>query len=270
MATVASPENDQSSTRPRRLQKEPKTKPSQTQLAAGDGPDEGVQPPDFEGAVCTDNTLPSRETLRRIASLPVLDREGQSRPFGSLYGRPGERLLVLFVRHFFCGNCQEYLRTLSEAISVDDLTARSARIVVIGCGEPPLIDMYAEAAACPFSIYADPTRQLYDALGMVSTLALGSRPGYMAGPGASLWTLIGRSILQNLRQIPRGLALKGGNQRQVGGEFLFTRRQGAHDSETEGEQPLDIEDVDVTWCHRMKTTRDHAEVDELKTLLGLS
>ncbi|EFX03882.1 hypothetical protein CMQ_810 [Grosmannia clavigera kw1407] len=213
-----------------------------------------INPPDFDGAVRTKNTLPSRDTLHRIADLPVLDREGKPHPFKSLYAERG-RVLIVFVRHFFCGNCQEYLRVLSASITADALARAAggaARIVVVGCGEPPLIDMYAEAAACAFPIYADPTRQLYDELDMVSTLALGEKPAYMGR--TSMWASIVRSISQGLRQIPQGLVLKAGNQRQVGGEFLFESAA----------------DVEVTWCHRMKTTRDHAEVAELKKVLGLT
>lgn len=44
--------------------------------------------------------------------------------------------------------------------------------------------------------------------------------------------------------------LSGGDYRQVGGEFLF---QGGK----------------VTWCHRMKSTRDHAEVPLVRQQLGL-
>ncbi|OAA68076.1 Thioredoxin-like fold protein [Niveomyces insectorum RCEF 264] len=235
------------------------------------GDTDQINPPDFDGAVRTNNKLPSPDTLRRIADLPVLDRAGKSHPFRSLYEQPG-RTLVIFVRHFFCGNCQEYLRALSEAVPTTLLATAAVptRIVVVGCGEPPLIDMYAEAAACPYPVYADPTRRLYDVLGMVSTLALGAPPGYMQR--TSLWRSSLRSIGQGLRQIPRGLALKGGNQRQVGGEFLFERRQppaeGA-DANAHANANAHAADVTVTWCHRMTTTRDHAEPEQIRTLLAL-
>ena len=48
----------------------------------------------------------------------------------------------------------------------------------------------------------------------------------------------------------RPLALKGGDFKQVGGEFLF-------------------ENGECTWAHRMKTTRGHAEVSEIRNLIGL-
>lgn len=151
---------------------------------------------------------------------------------------------------------------LSLAIPLEALAAAPVptHIVVIGCGEPPLIDMYAEATGCAYPIFADPTRRLYDELGMVRTLAMGATPGYMRH--ISMWGSALRSIGQGLRVIPRGLALKGGNQRQVGGEFLFETKAGADDGD-------DGDAAEVTWCHRMKTTRDHAEADELQDLLGL-
>ena len=44
--------------------------------------------------------------------------------------------------------------------------------------------------------------------------------------------------------------LKGGDFWQVGGEFI-------------------IESGEVTWCRRMRNTRDHAEMPEIKRLLGV-
>ena len=44
--------------------------------------------------------------------------------------------------------------------------------------------------------------------------------------------------------------LSGGDFKQVGGEFLFQNGK-------------------VTWCHRMKNTRDHAEVPLVRQQLGL-
>lgn len=41
-----------------------------------------------------------------------------------------------------------------------------------------------------------------------------------------------------------------GDYKQNGGEYLF-------------------EDGELKWCHRMRTTSDHAEVKELKQVLGL-
>ncbi|RYP92969.1 hypothetical protein DL770_000843 [Monosporascus sp. CRB-9-2] len=241
---------------------------------------------DFQGEVQTNNDLPSLETLREIESYTVLDAYGRSHPFKSLYaGRNvARRVLIIFVRHFFCGNCQEYLRTLSASITPEALLQLpvSTFIAVIGCGSPKLIDSYHKETGCPFPIYADPTRRLYNKLGMVRTLSLGSRPAYM---NKSLASSVVSSVVQGLKQVKTGLATKMGDQRQVGGEFLFEPASMSLEppisSPADDAGPLDeddasntsasekVEEKRVTWCHRMRTTRDHAEIPELMEVLGL-
>lgn len=66
----------------------------------------GVDPStEFIGDVNTNNDLPSQEILKKVESMIVLDKDGQSRPFKSLYSGPNvaRRVLVIFIRHFFCG-----------------------------------------------------------------------------------------------------------------------------------------------------------------------
>lgn len=48
---------------------------------------------------------PSAENLRQIENYTVLDKEGNKHPFKSLYAGPEStpRVLVIFIRHFFCG-----------------------------------------------------------------------------------------------------------------------------------------------------------------------
>ena len=222
---------------------------------------------DFEGDVKVSNKLPTVAELKKVADLPVLDAGGKSQPFKNIYSgeKATQRVLVIFVRHFFCGvspspppplttspdaskNCQEYLRTLSSSLRPDALLAlpTPTQIVVIGCGHPDLISMYRQTTACPFPIYADPTRKLYDHLGMTRTLDLGpSRPEYMQ---KSLLYVMLASFVQSLKS--GWGAIQGGDYRQVGGEFLF-------------------DDGNVTWGHRMRNTRDHAEIPALRNVLGL-
>jgi hypothetical protein len=51
------------------------------------------------------------------------------------------------------------------------------------------------------------------------------------------------------------------------------KKLGGVSSETsldgKGEVGAEGEDKAVTWCHRMRTTRDHAEIPELMEVLGL-
>ncbi|KAJ4993280.1 hypothetical protein SVAN01_01255 [Stagonosporopsis vannaccii] len=206
---------------------------------------------EFEGTVHVNNDLPTDEDMKKVEDLLILDAEGKSRPFKDLYSASGvaPRQLIIFIRHFFCGpkNCQEYLRTLASSITPEALLAlpTPTSITVIGCGRPELIPMYTAATSCPFPIYAEPTRKIYDHLGMTRTFDLGAKPAYMQT----------HLLINSVQSIFQGLstgrkALKGGDFKQVGGEFLF-----------EGGQ--------CTWVHRMRTTRGHCEVEDIRALVGL-
>ena len=57
--------------------------------------------------------------------------------------------------------------------------------------------MYTRETACPFPIYADPTRQLYHKLRMTATLALGAKsPEYMQ---RSMLSVVLQSFVEELR-----------------------------------------------------------------------
>ena len=79
---------------------------------------------------------------------------------------------------------------------------------------------------------------------MTKTLAGGDKPKFLEGKG--FLGLVGKSIGQALTW---GGAFKGGDIQQVGGEFLFVGGE-------------------CVWCHRMKTVRDHIEVEELMKVMG--
>ncbi|KAI9866115.1 MAG: hypothetical protein M1813_001676 [Trichoglossum hirsutum] len=206
---------------------------------------------DSQGDAAVSDDIPTQEVLDKAADLPVLDVDGSSRPFRSLYSQGGvaRRVLIVFVRQFFCGNCQSFIHALSSSVNPDLLLSLPVptSIAIVGCGHPDLIPMYVEETQCPFPVYADPSRKLYDQLGMSRTLSLGSKkPDYMRG---SMLAGVFKSILQGVRSGTGGF--KGGDIKQVGGEFMF-------------------DDGKVAWCHRMKNTRDHSEIPELRRVLGLT
>ena len=105
---------------------------------------------------------------------------------------------------------------------------------------------------------------------------MGARPEYQRrGTVKGMW----QSVVQGLSNLKGGRALQGLDWHQVGGEFLFepvdmstpitspaseVNRQLNGDGATEY-----VEDKQITWCHRMKNTRDHAELPELREILGL-
>lgn len=144
--------------------------------------------------------------------------------------------------------------------------------------------MYQEATNCPFPIYADPTKKLYDELGMMRTLNLGARPEYQRR-GTLMG--IGQSVLQSLKQIKGGKLFQGGDYQQVGGEFLFEPVRMSTPITSPADGPVGMhasggilgngdkigesegyEEKRITWCHRMKNTRDHAEIPEIREVLG--
>jgi hypothetical protein len=260
---------------------------------------------DFPGDVNTNNEIPTQEVLKSVEDMTVLDKDGKIIPFKNLYSGPNvtRRVLVIFIRHFFCGvrsffslqsvhlltceqNCQEYLRTLTDSITSDELLALPTPtfIAIVGHGSPSLIPMYASETHCPFPIYADPTKRLYNALGMLRTLNLGTRPEYQRrGTVKGMW----ESVRQGILNLKGGKALHGLDWHQVGGEFLFepvnmstpivspadeVNKQlgGAVSGNAKlGYADGYVEEKHVTWCHRMKNTRDHAELPELREVLGL-
>ncbi|KAJ5380747.1 uncharacterized protein N7496_003175 [Penicillium cataractarum] len=198
---------------------------------------------------------PSVDTIRTVEDYEVLDNKGEKHSFKSIYDGPDStgRVLVIFIRHFFCGSCQDYIRALVESIKPEELLQlpTSTSVAIIGCGDPGLIDFYAKETGCTFPIYADPANTLYDDLGMAMSWAFGPKPEYLR---RSMARVVSSSIMQSLKHLTSGLATKGGDSKRIGGEFLF---------EPSGEDA----GKKITWCHRMTNTRDHTGIDELAKVL---
>ncbi|KAJ5703405.1 hypothetical protein N7493_011794 [Penicillium malachiteum] len=197
--------------------------------------------------------LPSTSSLQKSKEFTVLDKKGEAHTFQSLYDGEFTRVLIIFIRHFFCGSCQEFISALSQAITPSDLESLPSppSIIIIGCGDPGLIDFYATETKCPYPIYADPERKLYKEFGMVSNYGMGARPEYFR---RSMARVIGESMIQTLKHFGTGLMMKGGESSQNGGEFIFEAVDGS-------------EEKSLSWCHRMTNTRDHLGMDELKQVL---
>lgn len=185
--------------------------------------------------------------------------------------------------------CQEYLQIVCENVKPDTLLDLpvSTFVVVIGCGDPGLIDQYREITQCPFPMYVDPNRALYQELGMTQTWNTGPKPAYQR---MSFMSSVVKGLTQGLKLIPSGMATKSGHKSQVGGEFLFeppelwtplnTPRDGTEAESGGGFESFESrvghgdaepsrEEKKVTWCHRMRNTRDHTEIPELMEVLGL-
>ncbi|KAF9225106.1 hypothetical protein BS17DRAFT_750569 [Gyrodon lividus] len=198
-------------------------------------------------------------SLLRAAEITLLDSQGQSVKFGSILA--DKLTIVVFIRHFFCGSCQDYVFQISS-IRPAALADTGKQVIIIGCGSYEPIAHYKgkntplrylpQTTTCPFPIYADPSRKLYHALGMtIETLAATpaneQRKSYLQkGDVANVFRSIWRGPLKN-----PSLIGKQGNISQLGGEFIF--------------EP----GPKCTFASRMQHTQDHVEVAELMKAAGI-
>lgn len=75
-----------------------------------------TRPEDFDGNVGTDDEIPSKETIAKVAEYRLQDKHGKLTPFKDLYRGSGQkrRVLVIFIRHFYCGVSLSIFLSLSE------------------------------------------------------------------------------------------------------------------------------------------------------------
>ncbi|KAH6901647.1 AhpC/TSA antioxidant enzyme-domain-containing protein [Coprinopsis sp. MPI-PUGE-AT-0042] len=186
--------------------------------------------------------IPSKETLSKASMLEVFDEEGKKVKFGSLIEK---LVVVVFIRHFFCGSCLSYTQNLAR-VPQEALDAAGTQVILIGCGEHICIKEYRETSTFHGPIYADPTRALFRTLGMTyDTLATNppeeTRASYLGIK--STWDLVSSSWNRGWKNT--NLVGKQGNIFQNGGEFVLGP----------GNQ--------CTFASRMTHTMQHAPVEEV-------
>ncbi|KAJ7716523.1 AhpC/TSA antioxidant enzyme-domain-containing protein [Mycena metata] len=175
------------------------------------------------------DALPEASVLELASKCEVEDPSGAKVQFGSLFAE--QKTVVVFIRHFFCGQYVTQLATVPQAA----LEAASTKLVIIGCGDFRALEHYKDLTDFHGSIYADSSRQLYQIFGLISNLDSGTWESIKTGPMKSP-TLIG----------------KQGNFSQLGGDFVFGP----------GNQ--------CSFAHRMRHTEDHIEVADLMKTAGVT
>ncbi|KAF2155557.1 hypothetical protein K461DRAFT_265105 [Myriangium duriaei CBS 260.36] len=204
--------------------------------------------PSKDNSVTTDtkSALPSDSTVEKLNNLEVKSEDGSSVKFSSLVNDSAHpRVLTVFIRHFFCGFCESYIRALTKDLPPATLASLSppTKLVLIGCGDPSLIASYKKRTACPYDLYADPTRATYDALGFANTLANTGKPDYADKSFAStVWSSFTTNLMAGSK------IFSGGKTSQNGGELIWV-------------------DGKLTFIYRMASTVDHMSIPDLKKQL---
>jgi len=188
----------------------------------------------------TANRIPTSGEISAASAFDVFDDKGNKVSFGSLHAE--RRTLIIFIRHFYCGMCLNYVIQLAE-MPKTTLEETKTDLVIIGCGEWKVLDTYRKNTGFGGRIYADPSRALYRHFGMTENLSSKvqdeAKASYVQDATAVTLKSMGRMITQ-----PAGWG-KQGNISQNGGDFIFG--------------PGDI----CSLAHRMRDSTDHMDVDEL-------
>uniref|UniRef100_A0A8C5SQ23 Peroxiredoxin like 2C n=1 Tax=Laticauda laticaudata TaxID=8630 RepID=A0A8C5SQ23_LATLA len=121
----------------------------------------------------------------------VEDAVGKRIPFGTLY--KDQKTIVIFLRHFLCYVCKEYVEDLGK-IPKKFLQDANVRLVVIGQSAHHHIRPFCNLTGYPHEIYVDPQREIYEILGMKrgesSSSAVHSphvKSSWLSGSIKSMW-----------------------------------------------------------------------------------
>jgi len=189
------------------------------------------------------DAVPTADVLATAAGLYVYAEDGTKVTFGSLV--EDGKTIVIFIRHFFCGVCKDFVTQLGT-VRKEALSAAGAKLVVIGCGEYHMIPAYRADAAYPYEVYADPKKELYITLGMTKRTLAATPKGeekknYVKD---SYLTYAVRGAISGPLSHPTQI-FAAGDIAQLGGEFIF--------------EP----GLDVTFVSRMQHTADHLDVIDI-------
>ena len=139
--------------------------------------------------------------------------------------------------------CQSYVDAIAK-VKPAVLDKYGLRLIIISNGSWKMIKGYKKLLGdrCPYPIYTDRGKHVYTSLGM--TLRT-----FNAGKDAERGSYIPAGMMtMTMRGVVQGLALPmkpPGDQMQLGGEFVFGPG------------------LKVTYAHRMKSTRGHADPDDI-------
>ncbi|KAH8826517.1 hypothetical protein DL96DRAFT_1556959 [Flagelloscypha sp. PMI_526] len=214
--------------------------------------------------------MPTSIDLHRASLLPVISSTGQRVPFGNLFRTTTRKTILIFIRHFLCPACQDYMRSVRETLKVfsDEGTTEhrgveGLKVVVIGSGDWEMIQGYEKISKSgptfgipDLAVYTDPTLQLQTLFGL-HRLGKTSSASSIADEGGSY--VRHKSLISGIRMVLKNvvkndmpiLTKNKGSTSQLGGEFIL--------------EP----GLKCTFAHRMTTPTSHLPFSELLLHAGL-
>ncbi|KAK0501896.1 AhpC/TSA antioxidant enzyme-domain-containing protein [Armillaria luteobubalina] len=198
------------------------------------------------------NELPQQSAFAKASDIEVSNSTGSTVKFGTLLpADPSEKVVVGTFSVELFQSCKQYVEQLAS-VPQESLERSKTRVIIIGCGHSDAISFYKESTKFLGNIYADPTRELYHALGMdienlAATPAGKERRSYLK---LGIFSNAVSSVFTGPLKRPN-LIGKQGNISQLGGEFVFGPGK------------------ECTFASRMQNTEDHIEVSELMKHAGV-
>ncbi|KAJ7594020.1 hypothetical protein C8J56DRAFT_776337 [Mycena floridula] len=190
--------------------------------------------------------LPTKVQLRHAAKLFVTSETGESINFGSLWSQ--KKTVVLFIRHFMCPQCQDYMFSISRNLSAAIFNASGLHLIIVSNGAFEMIKAYRKIFRTPFALYTDPEHAVYQALGMThKSLEPGPRGSYIRhGMISGVGMVVGNAVKSGMP-----LLKNAGEISQLGGEFILGPG------------------LQASFAHRMRYTRDHIPILDVVSHAGV-
>ncbi|KAI5793560.1 hypothetical protein FPQ18DRAFT_332604 [Pyronema domesticum] len=194
-------------------------------------------------------------------------------------------VLTVFIRHFYCTSCHNFLEAMAatQELSQAALAARGVKLVIVGCGQPEVIEEYRKSLASAMGRRGangnpQPTKTVQgeqNGAGVAAetpqaaTKASSTGPEweFYTDPEGAVYDSLGMTRTMSLGKKPgyirdgmlagiikgviaslKGGVTKGGNPTRNGGEFLWVNGN-------------------LVYAHFMQNTRDHLEVGQVLKLL---
>ncbi|PWY97130.1 hypothetical protein BCV70DRAFT_167560, partial [Testicularia cyperi] len=188
---------------------------------------------------------PSMLQLFEASQCIVYDEDGREVMFGDLFKK--KRTLVCFLRHWWCGFCQQFAMSVRH---IDPLPLKKANMnfLLIGQGDWHVIKAYRQVMQVQYPIYADPKRNLYRALGM--TLRTNDANPACARPDYNQMSMT-KGILVAIKKGLFDMPIRNpGDMKLLGGDFILGPG------------------LQCSFTHRMTVTDGHMDLPRILAQAG--